>query len=78
MLEILCTQKTHSNSEELLKQAIQIDSKKAIFQNGNSIICLFKVDILQFFMVSEFPAYGTKWIEKGDLFCGNLLSLRLG
>ena len=68
MLEILCTQKTHSNSEELLKQAIQIDSKKAIFQNGNSIICLFKVDILDFFMMFEFPAYGTKQVNKSDLF----------
>ena len=36
------------NFEELLKQANQIDSKMAILQNGNSFICLFKVDILDF------------------------------
>ena len=37
MLEILCTQKTHSNSEELLKQAIQIDSKTAILQKWKQL-----------------------------------------
>ena len=36
------------------------------------IICLFKLDILRFFMMFEFPTYKIKQFEKSDLFWGNL------
>ena len=42
------------------------------YQNQNCIICLFKLDILWFFMMFEFPAYRIKQFEKSDLFLGNL------